>query len=74
MQMKPNNVSRINGVSTSTPTMEGEVKNNKPNKNVGINKGWSMTERNWAKRVFKEKLSISGYSPIKTVQKYINNE
>jgi hypothetical protein len=54
--------------------MEGEVKNNKPNKNVGINKGWSMTERNWAKRVFKEKLSISGYSQIKTVQKYINNE
>lgn len=72
--MKPNKLSRINGVSTSTPTMEGEVKNNKPNKKVGINKGWSMTERKLAKRVFKETLSISGYSQIKTVQKYIINE
>lgn len=71
--MKPNSVSRITGVSTSTPTMAGEVKNNIPNNKVGISKGWSMTERKLAKRVFKETLSVNGYPQIKTAQKYINN-
>jgi len=73
MQMKPNSVSRINGVSTSTPTTAGEVKNNIPNKIVGISKGWSMTERKLANRVFKETLSVNSYPQIKTAQKYINN-
>ena len=73
MLIKPNNVSLMRGVSTSTPTIAGEVKNSIPNKKVGISKGWSMTERNWAKRVFKEKLSVNSYSQIKTAQKYINN-
>jgi hypothetical protein len=44
--MKPNNVSRMVGESISTPTILGEVKNNMPNKKVGINNGWSITERN----------------------------